>query len=97
MRIVLERGALTEEYEPEMVMKINIQGQLNRLRVCPCCGQPLGTVGDSPLVRACMTCGEFTITAVYTDGDVEFTFVLVAEDKPQEGDPVDAPVVDTNV
>lgn len=61
------------------VIKVNIQDTLNRMKVCPCCGEELSAV--DPMTRSC-ECGEFTITDVYSDGDVTLEFRLVAADEP---------------
>jgi hypothetical protein len=59
-----------------MVMKVNVQDALNRLTVCPVCGAGLTVYPDYPTERSCH-CGDFTITEVWTNGDVTFEFKMI--------------------
>lgn len=68
----------TEEREPEMVAKVNIQQAVLNLAVCPVCRENLGWSADYPLEKSC-DCGDFTITEVWLNGDVTFEFKMVAQ------------------
>lgn len=66
-------------------MKINIQEMLSKLKNCPVCGEELVTPLDYPQERCCRAgCGDFTMTAVHWDGDVDFSFKMVFPDKEPE-------------
>jgi hypothetical protein len=69
---------ITETRRP--AMKVTLQDALNRLKVCPVCGGELETLAEYPQERSC-DCGDFTITEVYSDGDVVFEFKMLAPDQ----------------
>lgn len=82
MREVVERDTVQEGEHPKMVAKVNIQEALDRLVSCPVCGGRLQVYQGYPLERACITgCGDFTITEVWSDGDVVFEFKMAAPEK----------------
>jgi hypothetical protein len=71
--------------QPEMVTKVNLQEAIERLTTCPVCGASLIAYDNYPLERSC-ACGDFTITEVWSDGDVTFAFKMTAPEKlEQEG------------
>jgi hypothetical protein len=74
--LVMNKPPLTTPRK-ELVMKVNIQDALDRLRVCPVCGHELESNPDHPAIRYC-ECGEFTVTEVWLDGDVTFEFKMFA-------------------
>lgn len=74
---VLERDIVQEERPAEMAMKVDIQEALNRLVSCPVCGGGLKMYEEYPQERSC-DCGDFSVSAVWTNGDVEYTFKMVA-------------------
>lgn len=81
IREVIARESVLEENPREMVFKVNIEESVARLKFCPCCGSELAPTGGSPSGRAC-ECGEFTITDVWSDGEVVFAFSMFAEQPP---------------
>lgn len=62
--------------EPQPVIRVNIQDALNRLTVCPVCGDELEFPIDYPMERTCH-CGDFTIVEVAGDGEVVFQFRMI--------------------
>lgn len=74
---VLERDIIQEEQPAEMATKVDIQEALNRLVSCPVCGDALMFYDEYPQERSC-NCGDFTVSGVWTNGDVEYTFKMVA-------------------
>lgn len=84
MRELIERERIQEDDRSEMVMRVDIQETLNRLEVCPACGRELYQYPTNDLARSCeVQCGEFVITGVYTNGDVEFKFTLKSAEKEE--------------
>lgn len=84
---IISRDSITEDREVEMVYKVNLEESLNRLRICPVCTSQIALYPDYPLERVCTNgCGTFTISDVWTNGDVQITFTMAA--LAQEQDPV---------
>lgn len=74
---VKELYSQEQEIRPmSAAIRVDIQEALDRLRVCPVCGAGLNTYVGAELEREC-DCGVFTVTAVFTDGDIEFRFMMV--------------------
>lgn len=97
----MERAApipesIEEDRELEMVIKVNLQETLDRLKNCPACGSELMTYTEYPQERICAEgCGDFTIADVYGNGDVVLAFRLLAKDeKHVETEHIDTPVND---
>lgn len=68
---------LWREEPTERMMYVDIQETLDRLTVCPVCGNGLQVSDGYPLERSC-DCGEFVITKVGSDGDVILEFHMLA-------------------
>jgi hypothetical protein len=62
------------------VMKVNLQEAMEKLHNCPVCGAELRTYDDYPLERSC-SCGDFTVTEVWSTGDVVFQFKMNATEE----------------
>jgi hypothetical protein len=77
---VIQRNTSGEDQQPAMVAKVNLQEAMSRLVSCPVCGAPLGWMPDFPLEKSC-DCGDFTITEVWANGDVTFTFIMISPEK----------------
>lgn len=77
---VIRRKALQEAEPKKMVNKVNLQDALNCLQNCPVCATEIiqPQPGEDMMVRSC-TCGDFTITEVYANGDITFEFHMVAQ------------------
>lgn len=87
MHAVIDRESILGSSEhQEMVMKVNIQDALGRLLLCPVCGHKLSTLDNYPQERSC-ECGDFTVTEVWSDGDVVFEFKMLAPEKIEEDGP----------
>lgn len=83
-REVVERGMSTApEVASERVIRVDLQEALSRLKLCPVCGIELTFYPDYPLERSC-DCGDFTITAVWSTGDVSFEFKMHNPSEAQE-------------
>lgn len=84
MHDIIEREIAQKGPPPEMADKVDIQEALGRLVTCPVCSRPLTTYTNYPHERVCGSCGEFTVTAVWLTGDVEFTFKMLGAPSVQE-------------
>jgi hypothetical protein len=81
---IIERDLFAEIRETETVMKVNLEEAISRLQTCPVCSDPLQASSDYPLERFCNSCGDFTVTEVWTTGEVVFAFKMFS-DAPSEG------------
>jgi hypothetical protein len=87
MRDLMQQKLDQENRQIMAAVRIGIQEALGRLLFCPICGDPLETYVGTEMSRTCH-CGEFTIAAVHTDGDVEYTYMAI---NPEEVEPRAAP------
>lgn len=84
IRHILERDLVEESRETEILTKVNLEEVISRLQTCPVCADALQASSDYPLERFCNSCGDFSVTAVCTNGEVIFEFKMAA-DAPSEG------------
>jgi hypothetical protein len=84
MHKIIERDIAQEGSTPEMADRVDVQEALNRLVTCPICSRELMTYPNYPHERVCGSCGEFTIAAVWLNGDVEFTFKMLGAPAAEE-------------
>lgn len=89
IREVIARGPVQEERREEMVFKVNIEENVQRLKVCPVCGCDLFVENTTTLT---CDCGVFVMTDMWTDGAIVFSFTLHPADESEQ--PVEVEVTD---
>lgn len=90
MRELVVQKNDVEGHGETMVVRVNIQEALSRLRFCPIDGEEFRVFEGDVLSRGCDH-GDFNITDVWGDGDVDFKYAMFAPKEEESAPAVEIP------